>query len=415
MTSWSILIPLCFFLFVLLRNILRTKHVVTFYNLLLMLYSFSLICNIASGLYSAHQFPLSNTLFFTLAVYLFMNPFRSLRLDCRPAFPSSPSRYFRVVALIVIALSLTSIFFDFSVALDALRSGDFNLFRQSVVAKALLPGLVRPPQSVLEIASRFSNSLYFISLTLFFVALVKRTGRILTFFLFISSFSNLLFHFTQAGRTGVVLWMFFFFINFLFFRRFMSPEIATRVKSLFLATSLCLLTVFVVISRNRFSDYLYYTTDGTPVTNPIAGTLDYLGQPFANFDNFLKTGFSPRFNGAFLFPLVDRALSFGGFYRNTQDEMYALIRESIPENCYSFATFLRELWYDFGPVGVIILGLVFSVLVRSLCKKLNETVRVSGVLLLFCLYSIPFMGLFSYPLSQMNDNFGLLAILFIPF
>jgi oligosaccharide repeat unit polymerase len=413
---WLILLPLVAYLLILAREVHRTKQVFSFHNLLLMLYCVSLGANIASGLFSDYQFHAGTMVYFTVAIYLFIYPFKYLRLDLRPVFIDPPWAQFRLLSVLVIALSLICVVVYFSPALIAITSGNYNELRRSIAVESMnVQGMVRTRPSPIELVAHFANGLYFISLTLFFVALVRKYNKTFVILLLVASSSKVVEHLMRAGRTGVVLWAFFFLVNYLYFRRYMTSAMANNLKRVAFVLCAVIVTLFVVVSRDRFSESVYYTASGAPVGGTTIAALDYIGQPVVVFDRFVDSGFSPYFSGAFMFPLVDRTLGLLGVHSRSLDAMYAHIRISIPDTAYSFATFLRELWFDVGPVGVLVLGILFNILVIGLCKTLNRKVKIRAVLLLFAMYSVPFVGLTSYPLGNMNDNLSLLVVLMIPF
>jgi oligosaccharide repeat unit polymerase len=413
---WLILVPLVAYLLILAKEVLKTKRLFTFYSLLLMLYCFSLGTNIASGLFTDYQFNAATMVYFTVTIYLFIYPFKYLRLDLRPVFIDPPWGRFRVVSIVVIALSLICLVASFPSALAAVTTKDINELRHSISVESMnIEGLVRTRPRSLDLLAHFSSSLYFISLTLFFVALVRRYNRILVVLLLVGSFSKVLEMLTRAGRTGLVIWGFFFLANYLYFRRYMTSAMTSAVRTIALVALAVTAMLFLAVSQNRFSESLYYSAGGKEVFGTAAAILDYVGQPVVVFDRFVESGFSPYFSGAYMFPLVNRTLGLFGLPSRSLDEMYAHIWASIPDTAFSFAPFIRELWYDVGPVGVPVLGVLFNVLVIRLCRTLNRSVQVRPALLLFAMYSVPFVGIISYPLGSMNDNFGLLAALLVPF
>jgi len=93
--------------------------------------------------------------------------------------------------------------------------------------------------------------------------------------------------------------------------------------------------------------------------------------------------------------------------------MYEEYRVLYPNSWFLFATFLRELWYNFGLLGTILVGLLFNFLMKKVDVSLRSRVTARSVLWLYVSFSMVLFGIFSLNLAGMTMNFALLLLLMV--
>jgi hypothetical protein len=93
--------------------------------------------------------------------------------------------------------------------------------------------------------------------------------------------------------------------------------------------------------------------------------------------------------------------------------MYAEYIELYPDTWWLFGTFLREWWYNFGPWGTILVGIVFNFLMKKVNLSLRRRVTARYVLWLYVGYNMVLFGMISLNLAGMAANFALLLMLLV--
>ena len=459
------IIPLITFALILFfPAILKKKHR-TLFHILLITYTLSILCNLISGIYSDYRYDTNAMLYYTFAIFLFIYPYKDHDNSRVYDNLSINKKVFNYTSIFFILLNSAAIIWFFPGMISAL-TGDISEFRLSVNRLSAEISQTRFKGGIIETILVFSQASYFIPLSLFFYGLIKQNelprgrsagyqcaplgrlhggpsvcsaamrrcplgalppqspgeqmpfippaklGGILAHFdkklnlslLFISSFSQVVFFSSQAGRTGIVRWLGCFLFNFILFKKYLSHRVKRQIIYCFVVVGTIVIAVIIIITVARFRQ-----------TNPIVAILDYLGQGITNFDYFYNSNYQDFHYGMYLFPLYYRVVNISGLFPTDLWTIYEGIMYSDPANWYKFASLLRELWYDFGRYGTIIAALFYVFLVRRVIKSFKYQIKMRNVILFYYLFSVPLYGVFSLPISGMPENFALLVIFLVRF
>lgn len=407
---WYILIPILFYFLLLIANIKRRGVKISLYNSLILLYILSLLANILTGLYYERNFRIDGILYFILTTYLFVYPFNKVNIAAFSNLPFINKKKYYVLSIIFIILNFLSILKSIPKipeALFALTSNNvynYRIYLSAQIMSATEKGIVR-------VIVDWSHATFFIPITLFFVGLIKKARVDILILLFISSLSVLLFYLVQLGRTGVMLYFVCLFFNYLIFYKFLPSRILTIFRRSFFIFLPLLITPFIIISTVRFTGGYRQISDSSVAI--LVSLLDYLGQGFVNFDIFYRSNFDHYSYGVQMFPLFYRVLYKLGFTSYDYHEMYEYYKVTYPYSWYYFSTFLREFWYNFGPLGTFLTAIVFNLFIRKVNFRLRKRVTVHNILWLYVGFNMVAFSLFSLNLAQMSENFALLLILLI--
>jgi len=400
MPYWSIYFAFLFYFTLLIKSIKENKEVLTIYNLLLIWYSFSILSNIMTGIYNDYKFLSYSIPLYVSISYLFIRPFKFIKNIDLIKLKESNKRYspFIIVSIILIIINFLAIFKYSTTALNTINANSLE------IRTGLADIVYSQKYSFFDILISFGKETYFVCIIFFFIGRIRKYNYILTSLLLISSFSKVIFHLSQAGRTGFVFWVFSFLMCIILFKKQLKvPELKNYIKILF-SLFLFFAFIFVNITIQRFSDGYLNQNEASAFTS----VLDYYGQGIVHFDEFLRLKIDKFFYGFHIFPLVLRLLTIIDLNPFELSNIYATIRSFDESNWYYFSSFIRELIYNFGVYGTIIISIIYSVCLKKIFQK--QTKRTLGnSLLIFYAFVIPFFGLFSLSICSLEEN----AILFI--
>jgi len=400
---YYIFIPFVAYVVLLACHLHRARSRSVLYVGLLLWYALSILANRATGLYSEYPFHLGSMLYLALGSVLFIYPFTHFKHQTIQRI--LPLRHFRITAEVFILLNLASIMVYLPDAIVHML-GNIGDMRTEVLETVAEQGNPNPVMTILWL----SQATFFIPLTLFFYSVVRRENGLLQVALLIASFSKVVFHLSQVGRTGMLLWVLCFGYNYLVFRQFMPRQATRTMQKVALGCLGSIVIVFAILSYQRFVDS--HRSFGR--LSPLCAVLDYYGHAPVRFDAFYEADYTEYYYGVHLFPLYYRILNRVGLADlGSLSDMYDGIKEFGEDDWYYFATFLRELWYNFGPWGTLACGLAFGFLVRRLCPRKKQPVSLKRIMLVYYLLTVPFMGLLSLSIACMDENYALLLLLLV--
>jgi len=407
---WFILIPLVFYSLLLFVGIVKPGRRFSLYNGLLAVYVLSLLANVLTGFYYGHRFRIDGLVYFTAVTYLFIHPFKRIDVVAFGDLSEINMKPFYLLSIFFIAISLVSIqnsIAEMSNAVFALGADDVSKYRLAMMTQMSSAS----EKGIIGILADWSHGAYFIVVTLFFIGVIKKANKIVLILLFICSLSVVSYYLMQSGRTGAIYYLVCWLFNYFIFYRFLPPKSLAFFRRYAFVLLALLITPVVIISVSRFGGgYLEVSGASNPL---LISLLDYLGQGIVNFDVFYQSGFDRYSYGVQLFPLFYRILYTVGLTSYDYNVMYEEYRVLYPNSWFLFATFLRELWYNFGLLGTILVGLLFNFLMKKVDVSLRSRVTARSVLWLYVSFSMVLFGIFSLNLAGMTMNFALLLLLMV--
>ncbi len=249
-------------------------------------------------------------------------------------------------------------------------------------------------QSVYSSMAAVSASLYIYAIILFFVFYIINKYKILTFLLFVSSFSNVLFVLSYVGRDGIVFWIISFCLCFLFFKGFMQPCRKKSILRIFYILVIVLTMPFILISISRFNYDFYYSI------------ISYVGQSLPNFCLYMNIHNYPVDYGS-SFPVV---LSVLGKDVSISDSW--VIGDT---SSWVFGSLFKSFIYNFNLTNtfiiLIFLGLIFY-FYFGMVKKVIEFYKIILYFLYMQVYS---QGVFYFVQYTRSGNYFIIISLFLFF
>ncbi|PML20707.1 hypothetical protein BCT82_03640 [Vibrio breoganii] len=344
---FPITILLCAFLFVVLRD----KETSTS-GLIIGLYTlgcvFSFIVSLIDPKYSyfVNRFYLG-ALYYPLALLILFIPFLLISDKYFTVMYVLPEKYLNVCSLIIVLLSLVSYTYFIPIVYKVLSVDDLNNFRHVMY----LDGHPYIQEGLINTISGVTATFFILPLTLFFVYISADFSAKMAKLLLISSFTYPIFVLAYFGRDGFVFWLFAFFFNFIFFRRFLTDRFKSRAKILLLGLTPILIFGFMFISFIRFGS----------LNNVILSILNYIGQQFINFSTSIDIDTQHRF-GSRSFPLLFNIFSDNLTAKELKYQYdSALYSQGLEYISWSWGTLLLDFYQDFALPGVFLLVSVFTI------------------------------------------------------
>lgn len=247
------------------------------------------------------------------------------------------------ISTVLIILSFVSILYFSTGVVNVFSYGDLGAARNDryIYGESFIEyGLMYTISSV-------SASLYVFDILFFFIYLSLGGSTSRCVLLFISSFSEILHVLTEAGRDGVVFWMFSFVFLFLFFKDFISFKKRKMITKYFVIFASAMLIPFIAITIGRFGE------------NATRSMVSYMGQSFLHY--------------CYFFSIEPRPISYGQgfplFFEILNKPMPPFARYANEITASSaFGTFFREFFVNFGVIGTIVLGLLLGLIFKRNVK-----------------------------------------------
>lgn len=361
---------------------------------LVSIYMLSIICliiDITSG--NSHSVLkmhyLLPALFFVFLYILYFVPFTSFREDKVEEIVLPSKRVIDIISVVLIILSFESIFYFAGSVRDVFTYGDLGAARDD----RYIHGISFVEHSIWYTVSSVSASLYMFDILFYFVYRIiedkKSVRRIL---LFVGSFSETLHVLSDAGRDGIVFWLFAFVFIYLIFRPFLEKKQRSSITKSFVIIAFIIMIPFTMISKGRFHE------------NVNDSYIDYMGQPFKHFCYYFD--FSPLPVGYGQgFPLFFEVL------RMPQPK-WCVYNNALTSST-AFGTFFREFLTNFGVAGTIIVGFIMAFLFRNTMRSNGKTLFFNQFFMYILYFQIFSQGVFYFRQYTRGGNlFIVLCLLF---
>lgn len=314
-----------------------------------------------------------------------------------------------IIENILITSQILAIIFFLPFAINAL-TGDVNENRLLLVEDVNGLGSYGLINTMAGAASQlFSSSLIF---AFFRLVPEKSQGRNVprAFFLFLSSFSYVIYILAYVGRDGVVYWAMTAVMVFLIFHRHLTPiDIRNIILFGFSAIGV-ILVPFVLITISRFFD-----------NDQGAGWsfFEYFGAQIHNFSDYSSID-RPITLGIQNFPMfINAGCTIFGIdclsWLDIKDVVFTqyLDQGKVP---WAFGTFVSDFAADFGNIGALIIISIFSIFCRILLpgQRSKNSLSLTKLLLILFLFLVPYWGVFYFRFSIIN-GYIVVNIVFIMF
>ena len=361
---------------------------------LVAIYMLSIICliiDIASGntrtvLDMRYMLP---ALFFVFLCVLYFVPFTSFREDKVEEIVLPSKKVIDIISVVLIILSFESIFFFAGSVRDVFTYGDLGAARDD----RYIYGISFVEHSIWYTVSSVSASLYMFDILFYFIyRIIGGKNGVRRVFLFVGSFSETFHVLSEAGRDGIVFWLFAFVFIYLIFRPFLEKKQRSSIAKSFVIIAFVIMIPFTMISKGRFQD------------NTNDSYIDYMGQSFKHFCYFFD--FSPLpVNYGQGFPLFFEVLHL------PLPKWYGY--DNALTSSTAFGTFFREFLTNFGVAGTIIVGFIMAFLFRTNMRSNGKTLFFNQFFIYILYFQIFSQGVFYFRQYTRGGNLYIVLCLLL--
>ena len=219
--------------------------------------------------------------------------------------------------------------------------------------------------------------------------------------LFLTSLTMPLAGIQMADRTEMIYYGLMFIYCLIFFYRFFTKKIKIWLVTVCIALSSLMATYLIAVSVARFED----TDNGTSLSMFQYGAQNYLNFCFfwenANFDEVATER---------EFPMTTHYLL------HVDNDSDRRAERSAKQGFFIsvFASFMGDIMLDLTPLGAIIWGVCFALLVIYVIRRYDRTeYNTAEMLALFILGSIPIFGIFYYRYWVANMSYIFIFIVLL--
>lgn len=282
--------------------------------------------------------------------------------------------------------------------------GDINLNR---INNSELIGAFGAFGLVNSFAGLFANS-FVLAQTFFYLRLVDDTPKkvgLLKYLLLISSLSYVVYNLAYVGRDGVVLWIMTLVFQYLFFKDFLNPKKAKKLKRIAVIVIALISVPFAVITVARFGGrdegVLWYIAN-------------YFYQQAENFNDQYIVNVPLQYGWFNFFDFVSFLDFFGLSYDSPMSaEVFTDYFRDKGVDPWKFAFWFGMILSDFGKFGTMLFLVIFTAISRKVLKRVRRTgiFIFSDYLLFVMLYQFAYYGLFYN--RYLHTNSYLIFMLFL--
>lgn len=285
-------------------------------------------------------------------VVLFMRPFliQKIKISHNP-LDNYP--FYRYVTYVFIIFSLFSLFFYIPDVIDTIQAGEW---RDVYYANKEEQGT-----SFINKVANFTFHLRYLGMILFLSNLAKYPEKkLLNFLLGISAIlPTVLVSIAHASRGNFVSMLLYFIVSLLLFKNIIPPRIQKKITIALMSFFLPIMAIYLIsvtVSRFEYGDI-----------SAEDSVLMYLGHSMLTFNCGLVDTIDNYAYGAFMFrgDSLANVPDFDSFFGTHFGS--------------AFFTFVGGLYLDFGPIGTVVIALLFPCL---FIYKRNKNLDIPDILLL---------------------------------
>lgn len=149
------------------------------------------------------------------------------------------------------------------------------------------------------------------------------------------------------------------------------------------------------------------TETGYVLTNTYTGFLDpllYITNNILNINNFINSNISVHSYGVFLFSGVFHDFGISNFFQNITDQQLQMFNDTLQFPWLNTGTYLLNIFFDFGYLGIIIMPMIYGSLSGYLYNKITHNSGKNSIVNLY-LYLLLFISIaLSFFTSYLSNN-----------
>lgn len=400
-----IVLPFVFFVLLFICNIKkRGLDVYVFIILLYAILSFFSILLDATDLYSEDCLKLDlgfvAPILYCILLYVCIKPFSNVKT--RKIDYKTNDNFIKKLVYFYFAIFLILLVVAFTRIQDILLNNAFDEVRRNAYSgenASLREGLNGIPRIIVGIAGELASSSYIMILIFFFNVTYKSYSISFNTLTLLSSCSQLLSSMIQADRSQFFYWILLCAFAFTIFHKNFGNKAKRYVFIILVSIVGLMIAYLLAVTISRFS-YRDSDTSG--------GMINYLGQSYINFCNFLNYLRPNSHSLCELFPITTEYILHGKRYFEFCEVIYKETHMIV----YGFSSFLGFIFSMSGLYVMLLFVLSFRVLTDILLKRL-VVCNLRSIIQMWCLALVPILGVFTHFYAFSNTMFALIIWLYI--
>lgn len=250
-------------------------------------------------------------------------------------------------------------------------------------ARLILANTSILPLNIMTYGGLIFQSVYYINIILFFIAIIQGYNSKIVFLLIIGSMSNVFYVLCYFGRDGIVYWILNIIALFMFFSQYMGDDLRKKFIKFIKMLVPFLLLVLIFVTYSRFA-----VSSNNKLENIASNILEYSGQQLGNFSDSFKYDIR---TGS-LTPQIDRFTSHLGIQKEPNNIYYGNTN-GLEQETNVFGYFIKSLNFILGKNDTFIVTIISFFVIILLCFVSKD---ISMFIILYTIYQIPLCGLFYY-------------------
>lgn len=397
---------LCLLIYVLIKK--RTFDISAYLiSIYLISSAFSIfidINNLRSLETARYEIGLLPTVVYCILLTIVFYPFIKMPALGKLNFLNIKPKLFYTISYLYITFFIILCFLSINLIIDVLN-GDMGALRGALSSGDVINSPFTNTSSILKpfilIISVFTSLSMIMLLFYFYSICFLQNSKIFNSLLFLSSLSIVIFAILGVDRSKVIYWLLSYGFFLVLFRGNMTRKQHKNILVVSSTMILLILTYFVKLTISRF---------GNTEIGASSSIYDYAGQSFINFCFFFDEHPYKGFSLQKIFPLFYKLFIDNGM--DTSVQLNALMTAKTGVAHGVFNTFMGDIMMASNSFVTILYCLIISIISSHLINLKKNNISFYLLVIIFCFYSIPLLGLFSHFYNDFGRTICFLSFIF---
>jgi len=382
-------------------------------SFLSILYLITAICSYLYSLDPSFQYSYSNQpitteslMFFNLANFLFIFPFRNFNIDNVSIISKINFVKIRRVLNALVVVNLLFFLLDFIEIFNGLFSVDIKALRDSTYGEYIAPWWSNPFFGVLRRLTTACEPIFLFFSIFGFVFAKNKTVYKYYFLIYLLSIVRIVG--LVGSRAIIVFTILDLLILFILFQALLNKPIKKRIVKASFVVFILIAVFFSSITIARFSDSALTSKASEAIQS---STLLYMGESGINFMGSMYDKENNLLLGYDAFPLFRRVLGLEYFgVDRMKDTEY--IEKATNTRAFIFYQLSGNIYSNFGKLGTILILILFNIFFKTITFSKRNISFISFLAIFFCA-SIVAKGIFYNTLITEAGNLSIVLVIML--
>jgi len=345
-------------------------------------------------------------MFFNLANFLFIFPFRNFNIDNVSIISKINFVKIRRVLNALVVVNLLFFLLDFIEIFNGLFSVDIKALRDSTYGEYIAPWWSNPFFGVLRRLTTACEPIFLFFSIFGFVFAKNKTVYKYYFLIYLLSIVRIVG--LVGSRAIIVFTILDLLILFILFQALLNKPIKKRIVKASFVVFILIAVFFSSITIARFSDSALTSKASEAIQS---STLLYMGESGINFMGSMYDKENNLLLGYDAFPLFRRVLGLEYFgVDRMKDTEY--IEKATNTRAFIFYQLSGNIYSNFGKLGTILILILFNIFFKTITFSKRNISFISFLAIFFCA-SIVAKGIFYNTLITEAGNLSIVLVIML--